>query len=420
MNLLKKIVLFIFLIVSFSVKAQKIYSYIEVHSFNRTIEQLIILRDSAFIKLNENSLTPKFIETKIISTISVPVDTSEFLYPYEKTLMSFITGNYNSIMDEVIDNKDFHNARYLNKFHKQKKYKYLDIYGSDSLTYLVFNKVKRNATHLLNQIQSSTLSDDKKEFLALYLESIIHYNEFDIYPIDSLESQSSQYLAKYPNTEFNTYIVNRFIPNYKKSKIGFGAGFFSGYTLLTNNLLKTFTDGVPVGLNIDLSYYNIVLGINLSVSSTSIRNSFDYKEGIWASDMIPNIASGKIGIGYGIPIKKNFKLIPFAGISGINITASPNESNINLSEDESIQETVSVWKFPSAMAGISYEWKIRYLNSYDNLEESQLSQLKLKYWYLRFTLGYNNPQLGKLDNRFKGNVLFLNIGLGTFMNTVKK
>jgi len=424
--MLKRNYFFAFFIAIIFTCIAKGQSYKEINSFNRGIRKLIDNREKIWLQITKDSTVDQdLLEEKFTyKNKNGTIDTFEYLFPREKIILYYWAKAYKKILESTND-LSFHDDNQYRKILKKEKYELLDYYGNDSLLNNILKKTRKLYRWHRQKIRNSNeLSNKEKEFLIIYLRSIYSYENLDNIPIEYIKKESETYLKKYPKGKYSTFINNSITPSYKKSLIGFGGGFYTGYTILHGDIHKYFGNGIPVGASINVAYKKFTFITDFSGSTSIIKQNFELNDEGWSKNMIPTITSWRFGFGYMFREEKKTCIIPFAGFSSTGITAVKDDDyiqNERSSNDEySDNDQVNFNQFPSYFGGISYLYKLKYIKSNYTYHDAFKSQTNHSFWYIKLTAGYNNPLFENVDNRFKGQHIYINIGIGTFVHFISK
>ncbi|HEX3008968.1 MAG TPA: hypothetical protein VHO90_15295, partial [Bacteroidales bacterium] len=250
-------------------------------------------------------------------------------------------------------------------------------------------------------IRQSALMDDEKDFLEMYLYSILAYTDLKDFDTEQMKSYAENFLERYPSSYFVPYVNNVLLVDLKTSNFGFGAGFFTGFNFLSGNISSYFKSYLPLGLNVELGYKNLILKGEVSSSFSKLTNeSFEYKNITWSSDSTPYILSGNINVAYRVLNTPRYKIAPFAGFGS---------HAINLSE-----KADKLLFRPGFQAGVDFDWQFAEANNYGDYYDAFSSIKNYTSWYLRVRLGY--AQYRNDDSRFNGSMIFTRIAVGFYAN----
>lgn len=388
-----------------------------VTSFYEGVDQLAKLRHEVWLISNKTGkLPPGTPYQKIV----LHTDTFEYLDTKEKTILLFWMQDYSSIFEGIKKGQDYHNFNFVKKESKKPAFKMLSVYGSDSLlpSLIMLSSIKEK--ELIEQIQHSALSNEEKDFLHIYLTSILAYNNLAGFHADSIVNMSGRYIDKYPASVYNDYINENIRPDYTLSRFGIGGGFYSGYAFTMGNFNKYFTSGVPMGANIDVAYNRCIFMINLFSIPSVVKKHFIPLERTTANDTVTwgkglfssmSVASASLGVV--VLNTYRFKIVPFGGVGTMGISAAKNEFNTNIMDKE---EVLNMNLTPSYYTGINCEYKFKYIRSYTNYSEAFKSKLNKTYWYLKCMFAYVRQPDYIIKPEMRGSTLMFNVGIGTFSN----
>ena len=382
--------------------------------FTKTVEETITEIEKIRRNIHEN-ITFAYkpvrhtIQKKVIlERTQTSIDTFEIFYPGEKILMDLLLCQFSEILDDVTENKDFHNEAYV--LDQNYKFSFIQYEQEDTLSEYLLDEVMRFQTTIRDSIDKLVISDDQKDFLKLYLKSILSYKDINNFNPDSIKTSSSQYLFEHPESEYRQYVREVIYPVYHTSKIGIRAAALAGLSVPESPLGDYFSAHPHVGLDLNLTWKIIDLKFKFSAGFMGkTKQEFDHRE-VWPKNNSVNTFFGGIFLGASLYNGNKLKIKPYAGVSTYDISTTLNP---NQHQDEKV---VNLTHFPCPGAGIDFIWKIRNYYSKDSYAARFKAEHESQYWYVFLSPGFNNPLFEKKDKRFKGFQYMLNIGVGLKAN----
>ena len=318
-------------------------------------------------------------------------------YPIERFLIQFTTGEYQTLADEL----------------KQTNLSSIKMnLGSvmpiqDGLLTIIKSTFIRNEIEVKTKIQFSNCTDEVKQFLLLFLDSILLDIQNNIYLQDELNERSDLFLKQYPNSEYENFIYT-FI-RYKEvpSNWRFTAEFFSGYCIYTNELSNLYTNNIPVGVAFDVCYKRLEIFFRNYIGIHKTKVDIPLSTGTWKENSRANTFLPEASFGYVIYDKNKIKLTPFLGIASTDIGPTSND-------EEKKPELKN--------AGLPFT--LTYVSGL-NLDINFLPRNGPKFaivsqnLFLRIRYGFANPRFEKKFD-VSGNLHYLTIGIGMAQRRVKK
>lgn len=315
----------------------------------------------------------------------------------------FLVNDFKSLLSDVILGADFHN-NIPRRGLKPKKFEFPRlIYHLKEINILPdLNNEKDNIILAINQ---SSLKADEKDFLKLYLTSILAYTDLRQFDTEQMKKQCSEFLSTYPKSEHYEYVEKVLFIRLETSKIGIGVSISSGYGILNGNISKYLKNQVPIGFDIDFGYNKFLIKTELSPSFTRhLKEFFEYKDYIWSTDSMSFMIHGNLNLSYVVLDNSKCRISPYLGIGthGVNLTDDIDNMLFK----------------PGLNVGVDLDWKFANTNFYGNFYETFDAVKDKTYWYLRFKLGYS--QFNNADSRFIGSMLYSKIEIGFYSNPAKR
>ncbi len=315
------------------------------------------------------------------------------LYPEEIIMIYFITGKYDLIIEEFQSEIEYFETGY---FPLERK-----IYPPNDWLYLnLIDYVNEHKESLRETLINTDMDGFQKDFIWLLILNFL-YDEDGNITVDYINNKSNLYLAKYPDSIYEGYIRNYLRYVYKLGNFGLGFEFFSGYGKFHGDMNKLFTGNVALGVAFDISYKDLTFYLRDYIGvGCKTRKSFEYK-GDWKKDLKQNVYKAEISAGYPLLENNRFKLSAFGGVSAMGI--SPPEIEQEDEENDVRIEFSLAYDF-----GLNLDLKMGRCCKENNLHNFN------NYWFIRLRGGYSIPDFERLDNRFSGEMIYLNIGFGAY------
>lgn len=381
--------------------------------------EIINYKDSKVLLINKGRLliTDKFIEgnidkaTDVFEYLSNKVEDSAHFafYPHEKQLIYYWTAKYDLILKDILN---------YDPLYSQIQYypNYLPLF--DSLYSILLSKSRVQREMIRAQIDSSGLTDKKKEFLKLNFDFQISqmdrgryytpYSCYDEINQDSLNQFADRYLSIYPNTEYENfirkYIRYKFIAS--KWSYGFEAGY--GYLALTKDLHRKFKDINCLGLGFHFSYNKFIFFLSTFMGSGDLRDSILYESTRWEKDAHMDINIMGASIGYNLYKNPRVKTIPFIGISSTSIHPGANDIKKN-PQYKNIDLNTTTYSI-----GLNLEYQPfsgpRFHSGFS--EEPEI--------FVRLGYCYYLPQFDKRYQGFSGNIHNVTLSIGLNYRKIKR
>lgn len=359
---------------------------------------------SEIIAKGRQMILDKFLEKdkskvkEVLNYLTTEVEDMDYfaLIPEEKILLYYWTEQYDKIFNEQTKIDSF----YLNIYQ-------MIIPKNDLLSLKLWEQLNQQKINIYYQIQHSPkLNDEGKSFLILNFDNLIRgsNSENNIQEMDTLNKNATNFLQSYPHSKYNKY-VRRFVRSgYKPSNWGLVWEFFSGYGIFSGNLEEKFTNNVPIGIDFDICYKNIVLYLRDFIGFNNTKDSIPFKSATWEKNTQVRVFLPEASIGYVSLKNKRLMLTPFIGISSTSLTPTdydkkntPDYKNVGL-------DFTTTYTF-----GINLDVKL------GKLKNTKLTfRQEKQYLFIRLRYAYNMPQFDHKYSGFNGNMHYITIGIGQF------
>lgn len=389
-------------------------TFLSIFSFaqNDSLEKEILNYSDSYpeiIMKGRGLLQQKFLEgdynkvAEIKSYLENKIQDTQYIvfYPLENWFLSYWIKDYNYLLKTLPETEP--ERRMYNTYNPKINP------AKDLLQEKLITKTRESINKLEADIKSSDLAQIDKDFLSLHLKfsaTAGHTNPSDT---DSLNVLSNQFLTSYPNSKYENFVRKYIRYELTYSKWAFTFEFFSGYGILTGDLSKTFNNLVPIGVAFDVYYKNWVIYFRGTVGISKTKVDLPYNNGVWKTGSTANIALPEASLGYVIMDKRFFKLAPFAGFGGTEISAPGTE----------------IKKYPD-LKNAGYKVTRTYFVGVNT--DIKLGQAKMRssgygteesYGFLRIRYTYAIPELERRYN-LPGNIHTITVGIGGLARKIKR
>ena len=321
------------------------------------------------------------------------------LYPGEKWMLMYWTGEYDRLQEAVLQ----FNMDSLSKYQRRI------LPGQDLLYQKLLEKSWDELIMLENRINTSALDLPTKNFLLLHLNFMLSGDPLMKITQEEINAMANLYLETHPASRFEEYIRNNIRYEYIPSKWGFGFEFFTGYGMVTGELSHLYKNHGAFGITFDLEYNRFTLYLRNYIGFPKTRQDRESAGVLWEKGSNADIMFPDASLGYAVVDNENFRLSPFAGIGGASI--GPVAADL---EKRPELEALEVGFSPSYTIGVNLNiklgWDAHPLISM-NKDES--------HWFIRLRYGYSLPQFNNYPMH-AGNVHQLTVGLGGIYRGLKR
>lgn len=334
---------------------------------------------------------------QIITYLTKQVENEDYLalYPIEQEMINYWLGQYNEVDSEVQKYTDF----YLTKNEKKLR----------PQTDLLFEKIKAymkdHEKEQISQIERSKLSEEQKSFLKINLTFLSSDYKRSAPLQDTLNDLTSDFIAKYPHSKYETYLREQIRWAFKPSKWGYGFEFFTGYGVFTKTLSQQFQNSIPIGVAFEFMYKKYALYLRDYIGFSHIKEDLPFQAATWSKGKQARVYLPELSVGYVCTKSDKLKVIPFVGISSTDITPT--------SKDQSDYQGYSDigWTFTTTYTvGLNVDIRISKVNTL--LVRRQ--RIEKSYSFLKVRYAYNAPQFQNKYAGLNGDMHYLTIGFGIF------
>ncbi len=258
---------------------------------------------------------------------------------------------------------------------------------------LLFEKTKENKQFLIDKINNSNLRRIQQDYVILLLEYYL-YGSYD-----DFNHKATEFLLNYPDSEFDEKIRNlREI--YKIINTGVIIGCYINFGSLTGNLEKSFGNHHGLGCCFDIIKNNFTIHLNLDLDISKIKRDIGSSD-VWEKGKSASLMKYGIGVGYPFQILNKIRIIPNAGIAGMQFSASEGED----------KNTKHISLYPGYTLGCIIDFLIR---------RKEVYSYNVSDHCIRFRVHYQNPNWQIQGNEFDGASLVFSVGYVWFSNNKER
>lgn len=279
---------------------------------------------------------------------------------------------------------------------------------NDKLYEKLLDKTFEFESQIKERIQNAELDEETKQILTLNLEYLLIDKRDNIYAQDGLNDKADDFIKTFPSTKFEgftkKYIRYKLVPK----NWGITFEFFSGYGIYTGNLSQNYTNNVPIGVAFDVCYKNWELYLRDYIGFNSTKKDVDYSLGTWEEGSRSMVVFPEASLGYVVYNDNKFKISPFAGIAGMDISPI----SVDIDKTPELKE-VSLEFTTTYLAGINFDLKFGPKNI-------PAFNPKASYAFMRLRYAYGATSFEKKYVGMAGNMHYITIGLGVMARGLKR
>jgi len=319
------------------------------------------------------------------------------LYPYERWMLDYWTNDYTDILQTTL--------QFDSTYYASFNYKIRPPY--DLLERKVYEATKLNMLELISKIDSSTLDDDNKAFIILNLKYINiqtdHRNNYQ----DTLNILANEYLKKYPQSDYNTYIKRYIRYQLVESNsafimdMGFGGYFNSG------QLYRKFGSSGLFSIGLGWKHNKLNYNFSCFIGSSTVKQDLVVESKPWIKGVKLDLVSTKFSFGYDILDMGRFKFSPNFGL----VYTEYSPSQYSQPNDYIYSDIKNTSKYFFAYS-LGFNYDISFKPRINNL--TYISYLS----FIRLSYGINIPV--KLYSGYNGVVNYFTISYGFGLRAVKR
>ncbi len=223
----------------------------------------------------------------------------------------------------------------------------------------IFNRHQNKLDMFLLTVLQSTISSDsiffendisrdtsltscERDFLLLYIRNLKRLptyqmrdgtliNNSGIFNPDTLNQASNDFLQQHPGSDFEPFVRSAMRYEYKQNGLMYGGAASFGTTLIEGDSPDLISGGVGVGVDLNLSYKNVVAGAQLNISSGhKCQDEFCGNDGaIYNYGTKLDGVSPNFYVGYWF-LYRGISVLPSIGYGGFRLEVDSSNGNDNL------------------------------------------------------------------------------------------
>lgn len=293
-------------------------------------------------------------------------------------LMHMWLGNYDNLC--VINPN---NIRHI-YVHRQN---YAYQFDSTRIGTLLVDKTKSKYDVLKDRIYDADLSADKEEYIDLLLDYTLYG------PSDFFNERATNFLLKFSSSNMS-YNVRQMRHIYEITNNGILLNLNFNYGLINGNLKETFENHYGINSYIDINIESVSIHLNLDYDICKLKKDID-SSSIWTKGKKTLLMKFGMAIGYPISVSKKIRMIPNAGIAGMQFTCA---------KDDKGSKTISL--YPAYTLSLILDFLIK---------RNETTQAAFDH-YIRFRAHYQDPAWQNRGEMYSGSSLVFSVGYAWFLN----
>lgn len=344
-----------------------------------------------------------FLESPLV--LELPSGYNERLqtfYQEEAVLILFRLGEYNEILNAVINNSYAKGS--INETGKEQQaiIPYKDSFYED-----ILNLSHKNQDELKEKLKASSLQQKDIDFLLLYLDFRLTETNLETFDKGSLISSAKNYKDNYQNSKYTEFIDSNIDINYKTSDFGLGSTLFIGGNFFSDNLGNNISGGMPIGGIINVAYKKVLFDFHFTGSlSSRVKQDFTYEE-LWEKNTRTTLALGSVSLGYAVVSNQKLMVTPSFGLASTNLSSY-------IRNEERGEVNVKIDNIPVLHTSITFDYLIKRKMVFTEYRDRLIAEFDKTYWVIRLKTGLVTPNFEDENNVFKGNVFYIGAGIGIF------
>ncbi|MDR0436958.1 MAG: hypothetical protein LBH22_01505 [Bacteroidales bacterium] len=255
-------------------------------------------------------------------------ENSEFvaLFPEEQILLFAWSGDFESLLHYI--------PKLTTDYHMQIRNKIQPI-STNNFIQIARKQVGQELEAILDNLQMSSLSQEQKDFVSIYLRYPLVGNLYYGYYyfvreinydaiIRQINADTRTFLATYPNSEYINFLKSYEL---ELNDWGFWLGMSAGYSLKTNNLSDYIKSFVSVEIFLEVMYKKYMVGLGFFMIDSRARENIIKQEGwVLPKDTSVNMNNFYLSFGYKFFENKRVEITPTAGIGTTWMQVGTSES----------------------------------------------------------------------------------------------
>ncbi len=321
------------------------------------------------------------------------------LFAVEEWMIQYQTGQFRGVIVRALQFDSLYHAQRDQVFPQP-----------DDLYKKLSERTTSQYPRIVNSIKNAALTDEERDFTILHFSALLKHQEVKEVTQDTLNRLADHFLFAYPASPLAHYVRVYIRQRYAPADWGFAFEFFSGYGFLTGHLHEHYTNTVPIGVDFDISYKNLVLYLRDFIGFSYTQHEFNTKSAKWPKHAQVRIFLPEASLGYIVYENKYIKVAPFVGIASTDI--GPTDYDRKQTPDLKNYDLTFTTTYA---AGINLDFKF-------GKPRSQLAKngTKQSYFFLRLRYAYTSPMFEKYYPGFGGNIHYITVGFGMISRNIKR
>lgn len=255
--------------------------------------------------------------------LKVEFDSSKYvtLIEEEAIMINYMVGDYGDVLNKV--------SAWPQPFAEGDFWEYPP---EDGLLDHLLDVAVLDSTHLIHQVDQSSLKPYQRAFLKLYLRAFLSLNPSSNISDDGLAKWGQAYLDDYAPSSFDRFVKIKIRREYVKNKWGATVGLGAAMGTFQGEFGNLIRFNVPVLIDLEVNYQKVIAGLRLSVGEGTVRRDFEY-DGFWDRGLKVNPFYGGIYLGYMLDVAP-FRIIPYYDIGGTVITVAEQDMTLDNEEQD--------------------------------------------------------------------------------------
>ncbi len=150
---------------------------------------------------------------------------------------------------------------------------------TSNLMFFLKDSICSNIGFFVSDINSDrSLTSCERDFLLLYIKNFKRIptyeksngtlmNNYGSFKPDTLNQTSNEFLQQHPGSDFEPFVRSAMRYEYKQNGLMYGGAASFGTTLIEGDSPDLISGGVGVGVDLNLSYKNVVAGVQMNIST---------------------------------------------------------------------------------------------------------------------------------------------------------
>jgi len=321
------------------------------------------------------------------------------LFPAEQVLLFAWYGDFEDML-QYIQKAD---SAYLAQLRKK-----ITPTSTNNFYQTATERLQQELEVVLGNLQSSPLTQEEKDFAAIYL----HYFLITVENVDTavrkINTDTRAFIAAYPNSEYIKLLNSN---EYRLSDWGWGFGLNFGYSAKTGNLSKNFKNDGAVDFYVDAVYKKVMATTGILIAPGSARKDIVSDGLVLPKDTSGSIFNFYLSFGYRFFDDKRIIVTPIAGIGTAWINPGTTNGRKNNPDLKRFDYSYGL----TANFGVMADIKLGKMEKVQgqNFTKPPLCIIRVSYKFL-----YNNLQ--SAPTFYDGNLHTITAGIVLFGRNIKR